>query len=1571
MQGFGKAAGPTAPPSVTFGSVPPPSTSTPSGPPSFPHPAPHQPPRGSAATQRARSPFLPHQTSGLPTVPKQAYQTPRPVGSPSNWDDAKRPFKDNMQANPRPSIKASFVASRNSRTSVTAKIGRVQDQKRMRSPPLISLNGQTSSNSGQTYVQRPALSSALENRPKMLGTSPNLPDREPEESFHSGKDYRNELGDAHTQKWTRSPPILLVNETFLADAQSSKKSIRPSTSSTRSYIASKAPSSAYHSQIPQRLATSAKDNTSEAVSTRTTGLTVPKRTRSPPSITDKGFQRASNSIEDGSDRDTEAKAKRLARFKKELSEDFEIGADIEDPIASTSRLEQSMVKIQNYNGYCPAEPAGASMSDFNLSDADVQETPNIIIGLCPDMCPESERLERERKGDLDHFERVDGDRNQTDKSLAVKKYNRTADREANLIRPMPILQKTIDYLLNLLDRPYDDKFLSLYNFLWDRMRAIRMDLRMQHIFNLEAITMLEQMIRLHIMAMHELCEYTKGEGFSEGFDAHLNIEQMNKTSVELFQMYDDHRKKGINVQTEKEFRGYYALLKLDKHPGYKVEPAELSLDLAKMTPEIRQTTEILFPVMACRTGNFIAFFRLARKASYLQACLMHAHFAKLRTQALCSLHAGLQNNQGLPVAHLAKWIAMEGEDIESLLDYHGFLIKEFEEPYMVKEGQIVNTEKDYPTNCSKLVQLKRSKRIVEDVFPTPQVVPLPARSTKEIQLPKIRRPEGKIVPSSAVNGKSPVHEIDQEMPDFEAVSTPNASMQPIFQRSIHDQQRQDEHQNMKSSPWRFSSVHSSSKSQPVGHRDLDQQTHDIPSKIPTKRKMLSATESETQVLIPGLQERPTMPQVSTSSLQEKPSMPLVSRSALLGRIPSGHLMENLNSQITINSKDDRSALLGRIPSGHLMENLNSHITIKSKMIVLLIFRSSKRRQLWEQRQIAASAARSTLSLGPPIQQTTDHLRTPSKFDIDSAMRERYEKHERSWSRLNVSDAVLDILGRRNPDARCLCWKLILFTQINSLKGEEVRQTNGALHGAAGTWLSSKLIPTREDDCDDNNDLLISSPGLSIWRKKVLRQSDEHLTCCLTVVKDVKYDNLNESASGASAIVFLMSETTPWDLQRNQLYNLIMSIPSGSALPLLVLSGSYYKEISDSSSIIVRELGLHYIDQSRVSSFSIVFLLEDSQIESSDRFFSDKKLREGLQWLASESPLQPDLRCTRVRELILSHLNPSLDVLEKTSVYEVGPDHCVTAFNEALKWSMDEISTASNSYSTGWPCPEIALLDDLYQDHRELNWCLPHMGWSSSASIEPLLCALNSCKLPTFADTTSWLHKRANLDNEIEAQVLVLEDCLVTYLTESSGIMGLPLAKTEAHLMLQRSVRLELRDTTYYIVPKWVLIFRRIFNWRMSNLSSGPFSTAYVLKTYHVEPNSPILDSSVLEGCSSTSYLGQPSLDEVINASIPIPRVRENIQYDFEAFQPVLSTVSNDDVEVYANANGMEEDKWTSAPTCYAVAGKFDCLTEALNTPCTEITVSGKATKEADDLSKLLEQCNILQNSIQQKLSIYF
>jgi hypothetical protein len=100
--------------------------------------------------------------------------------------------------------------------------------------------------------------------------------------------------------------------------------------------------------------------------------------------------------------------------------------------------------------------------------------------------------------------------------ICLLQYNRTAERDADLIRPLPVLQKTMEYLLGLLDHTYDDSFLGLYNFLWDRMRAIRMDLRMQHFFNQEAISMLEQMVLSYaslccpVFIALSLCIYSVG-----------------------------------------------------------------------------------------------------------------------------------------------------------------------------------------------------------------------------------------------------------------------------------------------------------------------------------------------------------------------------------------------------------------------------------------------------------------------------------------------------------------------------------------------------------------------------------------------------------------------------------------------------------------------------------------------------------------------------------------------------------------------------------------------------------------------------------------------------------------------------------------------------------------------------------------------------------------------------------------------------------------------------------------------------------------------------------------------------
>ncbi|KAK1425002.1 hypothetical protein QVD17_20344 [Tagetes erecta] len=1169
--------------------------------------------------------------------------------------------------------------------------------------------------------------------------------------------------------------------------------------------------------------------------------------------------RGNNSVrDDDAERELQAKVKRLSRFRDELSQ-----PEPSDTVSRNKRSQQADFLGMDKRKFVveASDATTGHVRNSNLqTDGEDQESSTVIIGYCPDMCPEQERAERERKGDLDQYERLDGDRNHTTESLAVKKYTRTAEREASLIRPMEILQKTMDYLLSLLNQPYDDRFLGLYNFLWDRMRAIRMDLRMQHIFNLGAITMLEQMIRLHIIAMHELCEYTKGEGFSEGFDAHLNIEQMNKTSVELFQLYDDHRKNGIEVPTEREFRGYYALLKLDKHPGYKVEPSELSLDLAKMTPGIRQAEQVLFArnvARACRSGNFIAFFRLVRKATYLQACLMHAHFGKLRTQALAALHSGLQNNQGIPVTQVSKWLGMEEENIEVLLEYHGFSIKEFEEPYMVKEGYFLNGDGEYPLKCSKLVHLKRSTTIAEDV----QSSTLPAHLTESLS------PKG--LPVDNMQQESPkgktqfiANVSDNHVTDNGGVSSAKNDvrlLQPMLSPVADDGSLSEDHPHLEVaslSPRDIFKTNSSFKSVSTSFMkpSYDKQFR---NSLEKHHQPNIFTNNVFVEALPDVQpvEQDPMSQPTFSSVEDVEPEIVVQQAA-----------NEIEIEIDNSSVDEQVA------------------EAKLKLMLRLWRRRAAiKKDLREKKHMSANAALSSLSLGPPMRHYKEQLKVAGDFDIDRVMCERYEKQEKLWSRFNVSNVVSATLGKRYRYPNCICWKL-LFSSLDS----EVSNLGPA------SWLRFKLMPEVTFNDDDDDDLVASLPGLAIWKKWDFGKSSSDLTCYLSVIRNIQSDNQiqEEAVLGASGVMFIASEYILWEAQKIRLHNLVSLIPHASRLPLVIVSDS-------SPSTIIENLGLNQVDQSKICSFSIV---ESKKLD-------DDSLRKVLEWLASESPIQSVVRCVKTRELVMSRLH--FDDAHKTS-----PALCISAINDALDESINEIGDAAKSNPASWPCPEVSLLD--FHVH------LPSVGWSSASRIEPLVQALNKCKLPNV--DMSWF----SLIDDIKDQKIQLELLLVTYL---SPLMGSPLAEKEAYTLVQTCVGLELHGSTYSLVPKWTTIFRRIFNWQLTGLSNGVFATAYVLERHH---NSSQTFNDDDESCNLTS----PSLDEMMQVI-----ARPSLELDLKAAAAVCDPPPPPAVEVemvVVDSVVAEEEKYES-----------------------------KANENERSLSRLLEKCSIVQDMIDNKLSLYF
>ncbi|KAF3784119.1 SAC3 family protein B [Nymphaea thermarum] len=1042
---------------------------------------------------------------------------------------------------------------------------------------------------------------------------------------------------------------------------------------------------------------------------------------------------------------------------------------------------------------------------------------------------------------------------------------------------------------------------------------------------------------------------------------------------------------------EREFRGYYALLKLDKHPGYKVEPAELSHDLAKMTPEMRKTPEVLFArdvARACRSGNFIAFFRHARKATYLQACLMHAHFGKLRSHGLASLHSGLQNNQGIPVDHIVKWLAMEEEDVESLLEYHGFSIKKYEDAYMVKEGPFLNSDKDFSVKCSRLVHLKKSATIFDDVFSNKLLLssskPEATVSSYESdynpreysKLPWLNHTEDDMVQCENKADHTDDQQVSLHVPSGGPLLTSpksmsSSSLTSFMSRGMHQStmplgapsptrpKNRDRYQvslqfggPLPTSP-KNKDAHQMSfplagqLSTSSDNRDNQQISllGELPSTSPKKRgsfqvsfplgRSLSSpkVQNDNHVSAFGLASNENV--VNYQHISTSNEVDGILFDSDMDQSPENESTENIRNEedqeASISHDDvlEESLKLQKelFEQEELMKERIEAARAKLRFFLRLWKRrSSKRKEQRELQRLMSSAALNSLSLGPPILQKKLPLHPSVEFKLDNIVKERKQRWRKSWSRVNVSEVVLQLLHQKNLQSKCICWKLVL-----SIRTKQIEQHFSASHKQynqlVASWLVSKLMCCENDTEDE---MIVSTSDLSIWKEWARLQSNSQQVCCLSVLREVFFDpekpiSTADTLLGASGVLFLVSESRQWDLDRLRLHNLVASLPSGSNLPLLILTVGMDEEIN-LSSIMSDNLELSSLDKTKIRGFSVVNLSEDGGL------YSNESLKEGLRWLADQSPVQPVVQQVKTRELVLEYLNVSMEQLESMKPSEVTPDQCINALNNALEKSASDIILAVQGNPTNWPGPEIGLIDEFTIEARAVGFELPKVGWSSPAAVKHVLNSLNSCKLPEFPKSFSWMNK----DSEIQNQKLALESNLKWYLTEACGMMKGDLAAREVCLMVQRGATLDFDGTRCQIVPKWVVIFRRIFNWRLMNLSS----VAYVLK--HRHKASPDKYS-----WSRQRLVAEPSLDEMIEISCRVPtRQCQHPERGTEDGEFRNRSLQGDErclVHEMEQNDGMEIQQKR------------------------ELAVESRESK----LNSLLERCTIVQNMIDEKLSFYF
>lgn len=276
-----------------------------------------------------------------------------------------------------------------------------------------------------------------------------------------------------------------------------------------------------------------------------------------------------------------------------------------------------------------------------------------VCGTCTVMCPEQERKQRERQKRLHKFEMLTGTENNlvptADPEKTIKEYTRPAagkDRvQPSDLRPPPVLLQTVRYLVEEIVPKAGYPWVEVYNFVFDRLRSIKQDMTIQQVRGRPCVSILETSLRFLIYSSYRLCEEPFGS-----FDPKINDTHVQECFSRLLSSYElgEHRH-------ESEFQSLFLLYNLGLYKAFH--------HVLLLPTSIRESPAVKLAVAVNRAyleRNYVLFFRLIQKLSFLQSCAVHHHIEDSRQKMLQMYnHAFSSKNCSYPLLHLTHLMVLD------------------------------------------------------------------------------------------------------------------------------------------------------------------------------------------------------------------------------------------------------------------------------------------------------------------------------------------------------------------------------------------------------------------------------------------------------------------------------------------------------------------------------------------------------------------------------------------------------------------------------------------------------------------------------------------------------------------------------------------------------------------------------------------------------------------------------------------------------------------------------------------------------------------------------------------------
>ena len=204
---------------------------------------------------------------------------------------------------------------------------------------------------------------------------------------------------------------------------------------------------------------------------------------------------------------------------------------------------------------CRVEPSVQSHDEVELPAP---------IGFATAMCTEEEARDRERCLELSALEVLSGTesfrRPQADLTKVVKKYQRPAAGAPppcpSTLRPLPVLERTVDYLLQTWSVRQEVPLMSRYVFLSDRLRAVQQDMTVQRI---HSPPIMARIVRFHLLSEVEFHKVPNAT--AAGFSA---VQNRSLLCNALITALETPRDELPSLPLHVELLSYFVLLHADE-----------------------------------------------------------------------------------------------------------------------------------------------------------------------------------------------------------------------------------------------------------------------------------------------------------------------------------------------------------------------------------------------------------------------------------------------------------------------------------------------------------------------------------------------------------------------------------------------------------------------------------------------------------------------------------------------------------------------------------------------------------------------------------------------------------------------------------------------------------------------------------------------------------------------------------------------------------------------------------------------------------------------------------------------